>query len=71
MRYGRVSRRGLVWHTAFGCNGGTCIRIAAKGSMVLIGDSKNPKGPILSYTHAEWRDFLAGAKNGDFDRILD
>jgi hypothetical protein len=36
---------------------------------VLIGDSKNADGPVLSYTRAEWVAFLEGAKNGDFDHL--
>lgn len=60
----------LTWHTALSCSGGNCVRVAASGRTVLIGDSKNPNGPTLSCTPAEWREFLAGAKNGDFDDLI-
>jgi hypothetical protein len=36
----------------------------------MVGDSKNPGGPILSYTLAEWDAFLDGAKQGEFDDFL-
>lgn len=65
-----VGHADLTWRTALSCNGGTCVTVAAKGGAVFIGDSKTPDGPILSYTAAEWREFLAGAKNGDFDDLL-
>jgi Domain of unknown function (DUF397) len=70
MPYEYVSHIGITWHTARSCNGGTCVRVAAAGQTVLIGDSKTPDGPILVYSAAEWRDFLTGAKNGDFDGLL-
>lgn len=60
----------LTWRTALSCNGGNCVRVAASGTTVHIGDSKDPDGPILSYTKGEWRDFLTGAKNGDFDDLI-
>lgn len=63
--------RDLIWRTAYSCNGGTCVRVAANGEMVLIGDSKAPHGPVLPFSRAEWREFLAGAKNGDFDDLID
>ncbi len=33
-----------------------------------VRDSKNPDGPSLSFTAAEWDAFVAGAKDGEFDR---
>jgi predicted secreted Zn-dependent protease len=70
MSYGRVGYADLTWRTAFSCNGGTCIAVAIAGQEVLIADTKKPDGPVLSYTHAEWHEFLAGAKNGDFDDLI-
>jgi hypothetical protein len=32
-------------------------------------DSKDPDGPILLYTGAEFTAFLEGARKGDFDGI--
>jgi hypothetical protein len=64
-----VSHGDITWRTALSCNGGTCIKVAASGESILIADSKEPDGPILTYTPAEWREFLAGAKNGDFDDL--
>jgi hypothetical protein len=37
--------------------------------MILLGDSKDPDGPILSYTNAEWEAFINGIRNGDFDDL--
>jgi hypothetical protein len=37
--------------------------------MVAIRDSKDPSGPVLVYTPAEWHAFLHGAKTGEFDDL--
>ncbi|HEY6497704.1 MAG TPA: DUF397 domain-containing protein [Trebonia sp.] len=29
--------------------------------------SQEPSGAVLSFTHSEWRAFLIGARNGEFD----
>ena len=60
----------IAWRTSLSCNGGACVTVATKGRMILIGDSKSPGGPVLTYTANEWRDFLTGAKNGDFDDLI-
>jgi len=38
--------------------------------MIVIGDSKNPDGPSLSYSRAEWAAFVEGIRQGDFDDLL-
>jgi hypothetical protein len=37
--------------------------------MVAIRDSKNPQGPVLTYTAGQWRAFIDGAKKGEFDEL--
>ena len=34
-------------------------------------DSKDPDGPVLAFTRAEWETFLGGAKTGEFDALAD
>jgi hypothetical protein len=46
------------------------VQIAASGEMVLVADSKSPGGPFLSYTREEFREFIMGAKNGDYDDLV-
>jgi hypothetical protein len=57
-----------------GGNGGTCVEVAVlpgskEGSdrVVAVRDSKNPHGPALIFTRAEWHAFTAGARGGQFD----
>jgi len=49
---------------------GACVELAPADGMVLVRDSKDPKGPVLRYTATEWHAFLDGAKRGEFDDLL-
>jgi len=61
---------GLTWRTALSCNNGGCVEVAASEHSVLVGNSREPGGPVLKYTHDEWQEFVAGIKKGDFDDLL-
>jgi hypothetical protein len=39
----------------------------AGASGYLIRDSKNPAGPVLSFSKMEWDVFVAGVRAGDFE----
>lgn len=48
---------------------GDCVEIAGNlPGAVGVRDSKDPAGPALVLTPHVWRAFVAGAKNGEFDR---
>lgn len=40
-----------------GDTGGECVEVAATTPGVAVRDSKNPNGPVLLFTTAEWRTF--------------
>jgi hypothetical protein len=48
--------------------GNECVEIAelADGGRA-VRDSKNPTGPVLRFTSAEWVAFTAGVRDGEFD----
>jgi hypothetical protein len=48
---------------------GQCVEVAETRGMIAVRDSKDPSGPILTYTRAEWEAFLDGAKKGEFDHL--
>ncbi len=66
--------------TFSGDNGGNCVEVAelTSGSenthpdhddtLIAVRDSKNPDGPKLVFTSAEWDAFLNGVKANEFDR---
>jgi hypothetical protein len=50
------------------CAGGDCVEVGhCACEEIHIRDSKNPTGPVLTFTQAEWVAFVAGAKRGEFD----
>jgi predicted secreted Zn-dependent protease len=67
---GPAARNALAWRVARGCNGGECVRVAVNDGTVLIGDTKSPQGPVLSYTAAEWQAFVEGVQQGDFNDLV-
>lgn len=49
---------------------GNCVEIAAlPGGGVAVRDSKDPNGPRLRFTAAEWSAFTAGVHAGEFDQV--
>lgn len=50
---------------------GQCVETASiKEGEILVRNSRDPEGPILAFTKAEWIAFIAGAKAGEFDAIV-
>jgi len=44
-----------------------CVEVAFVDEAIAVRDSKNPTGPVLLFTTAEWDAFVGGAKDGEFD----
>jgi hypothetical protein len=48
---------------------GDCVEVASLADgHVGVRDSKDAEGPILRFTSSEWRAFIAGVRNGEFDK---
>jgi hypothetical protein len=48
--------------------GGACVEVALNlPGIVALRDSKNPQGAALVLTPADWKAFLSGIRNGEFD----
>jgi hypothetical protein len=60
------------WIKASASNGATaCVETTSiRADEVLVRNSRDREGPILSFTKAEWVAFIAGAKAGEFDAIV-
>ena len=48
-------------------NQGACVEVAKLAGGRAVRDSKNPTGPALMFTAAEWVAFTAGVRAGEFD----
>jgi uncharacterized protein DUF397 len=53
--------------THAGPDGENSVEVAFVGSAIAVRDAKNPDGPALIFTAAEWDAFVGGAKDGEFD----
>jgi hypothetical protein len=49
---------------------GQCVEMRRHSGAVEVRDSKNPEGPSLRHTTAEFAAWLDGAKNGNFDHLI-
>ncbi|NGN62880.1 DUF397 domain-containing protein [Streptomyces sp. A7024] len=43
------------------------VQIAFVEGYIAMRDGRNPEGPALIFTPAEWRAFVLGARDGEFD----
>ena len=57
--------------SSFSFSNSNCVEVAPLGDGgVMMRDSKNPDAPLLAFTAGEFAAFLAGAKAGEFDALL-
>jgi hypothetical protein len=64
----------LAWQKSRRSNAnGNCVELAmlAGDAGVAVRNSRDPLGPVLVYTQDEIVAFVLGAKDGDFDHLLD
>jgi hypothetical protein len=44
-----------------------CVEVAWVGNLVAVRDSKDPRGPALTFTQMEWEAFVLGVLAREFD----
>src|SRR5271166_5492514 len=59
----------LQWiKSSLSFSNGNCVEVASlPDGHIGVRDSKDPAGPVLRFTSGEWRTFLGGTRNGEFD----
>ncbi|MEU7902754.1 DUF397 domain-containing protein [Actinoplanes sp. NPDC049118] len=55
------------WRKSTRSSSGNCVEVMTDPAAVLVRDSKNPDGPVLSFTRATFGDFLSGVRGSEFD----
>jgi Domain of unknown function (DUF397) len=60
-----------VWaKSSLSFSNGNCVEVASlPGGAVGVRNSRDPGGPVLSFSRDEWDAFLGGARLGEFDRF--
>lgn len=58
---------GAVWRTSTRSQTTNCVEVAELADTVAVRDSKDRGGPVLVFAHDRWCDFVAAAKDGEFD----
>lgn len=58
--------RPIAWRKSSASAQGNCVEVAAAAGAVLVRDTKNRDGAVLTFTQSEWSAFLTGAANGEF-----
>jgi predicted secreted Zn-dependent protease len=58
----------MEWRkSSYSGTNGQCIEAAPGPGLVLVRDSKDRSGPVLTFTPAQWTAFAAGVRDGEFD----
>jgi hypothetical protein len=47
---------------------GNCVEVALTSAAVVVRDSKDPDGPVLTVGRTSWLAFLESVREGTFDR---
>ncbi|HET6529274.1 MAG TPA: DUF397 domain-containing protein [Actinoplanes sp.] len=62
-----LSHAQWIKSTRSGSDSDNCVEVAFVEDAIAVRDSRNPAGPALLFTAAEWDAFVGGAKDGEFD----
>jgi Domain of unknown function (DUF397) len=70
-----MDQTGATWRkSSYSAGRGACVEVkvepgSKEGSdyVITMRDSKNPDGPVLTFTPDEWRAFTLGVQDGEFD----
>jgi hypothetical protein len=57
----------IKWRTSTASNGTNCVEVAFTDQAVLVRDSTNRSGAVLSLTPSTWRAFMVAVRDGRHD----
>jgi predicted secreted Zn-dependent protease len=63
----KLQQGSLSWKKSTASGGGACVEVARVGEMIIVRDSKDVLGSVLTFSEEEWRTFLAGTRSGQFN----
>ena len=58
-----------IWvKSSLSFSNGNCVEVASlSGGEIGVRDSREPGGPVLTFTPGEWAAFVGRARRGEFD----
>jgi len=60
--------RSNEWFTSsFTAHEPNCVEVLDTGDMIQVRDTKNRTGPFLAFTRDEWKAFIDGVHNDEFE----
>lgn len=59
-------RAHITWRRSTASGSGNCVEVAFASESILVRNSRDPLGPVLSFSPEEWAAFLEGANKGEF-----
>lgn len=62
-----LERTDIVWRKSETSADGQCVEVAFVEAAVLVRNSEDPSGPMLTFSRSQWSAFLDGARSGTFD----
>jgi hypothetical protein len=63
----KVDSATATWRKSSHSGNNGCVEVLHGDDQVAVRDSKDPSGPMLLFTPLEWRAFLDGVRDGEFD----
>jgi hypothetical protein len=57
----------LQWRKSTRSTSGACVEVAPRPDAILVRDSKDPDGAVLTFDRAVFAAFIAGVTGGEFD----
>lgn len=56
-----------IWRKSSRCGVGSCVEVSTSPEGALVRDSEDRRSPLLAFGPGDWRAFLDGIRNGEFD----
>lgn len=61
-----MNQQEQAWRKSSRCESGACVEVAVMGHAVVIRDSKDLHGPMLTIDRGAWTEFIEGIRAGEF-----
>ncbi|GAA0737054.1 DUF397 domain-containing protein [Dactylosporangium roseum] len=54
----------LSWRRSAWCGTNACVEVAEQGDTLLVRDSKEERGEVLSFSKSDWAAFMVELRSG-------